>query len=375
MIKNLIFNRQVINQINCKFINKNYFQKNLLNIAYFGSDEFSVNVLKHFNSYIELTKNKVKKLHVITNSYKKIGKNPKKLLDIPIVFYCTQNESNILMSRVESEDDIIALGFEYKFDIALVASFGKLIPEKFLKTCKYGGYNLHPSLLPKYTGPSPIHTALINDDNFTGCSLQSLHPTEFDKGKIILQSKEINILDNDNYKSLVEKLSNVGGKLLINFIQNNFFLDTNQDKLKPIKNYPAIKTLKIKSNDNEIKWNLYSTRKIKRIYDVFNKLHTFFHVNLCKKKNYVKGYKKIIFYNVEFHDDKLDTINNFKTSGQFDLRYDSNNKPSLIIKTIDGHISVSQLTFESYNKESAFNFFNSLKKRSGHTNQIFTSNY
>ena len=73
-------------------------------------------------------------------------------------------------------------------DVIVVASYGKIIPEYILNSSKYGAINLHPSLLPKYRGPSPVQTAIINDEKISGTSIILLNKT-IDGGPIICQEK------------------------------------------------------------------------------------------------------------------------------------------------------------------------------------------
>jgi methionyl-tRNA formyltransferase len=61
-----------------------------------------------------------------------------------------------------------------------------------LQHVKHGAINMHPSLLPKYRGPAPIHHALLNGDKTTGVSIIEIDPGAFDVGKILLQ-KPFNI--------------------------------------------------------------------------------------------------------------------------------------------------------------------------------------
>ncbi len=58
-----------------------------------------------------------------------------------------------------------------KPDLVIVASYGKIIPKKILEIPKYGCLNIHPSLLPKYRGPSPIQTTILNGDKKTGITI------------------------------------------------------------------------------------------------------------------------------------------------------------------------------------------------------------
>ena len=109
--------------------------------------------------------------------------------------------------RADTSQEITQLSEQYLFNLVIAVSYGRLIPSTFIQHCKYGGLNVHPSLLPKYSGSSPLQYALLNDDKFTGCTVQTLHPTKFDHGDIIIQSSEIPILDDDNSVSLFKNLA------------------------------------------------------------------------------------------------------------------------------------------------------------------------
>jgi methionyl-tRNA formyltransferase len=71
-------------------------------------------------------------------------------------------------------------------DLFIVVAYGKIIPQAILDIPRYGTVNLHPSLLPKYRGPSPIQSAILADDKQTGVSLMLLD-AEMDHGPIIAQ--------------------------------------------------------------------------------------------------------------------------------------------------------------------------------------------
>ena len=98
-------------------------------------------------------------------------------------------------------------------DFALVAAYGKIIPKEILNTPKFGTLGIHPSLLPKHRGASPIQTAIINGDEETGVTI-FLMDEKVDHGKIIAQNT-ITIMDNDTYLSLEEKLAKLGEELFI----------------------------------------------------------------------------------------------------------------------------------------------------------------
>lgn len=75
---------------------------------------------------------------------------------------------------------------ETPFDLFIVASYGVIIREQELDLPLYGVLNIHPSLLPQYRGPTPIETALYNNDKTMGITIMALD-TEVDHGPIVVQ--------------------------------------------------------------------------------------------------------------------------------------------------------------------------------------------
>ncbi|MFH1030726.1 MAG: methionyl-tRNA formyltransferase [bacterium] len=80
-------------------------------------------------------------------------------------------------------------------DLIITASYGKIIPKEILDLPKYGAINVHPSLLPKYRGPSPIQYAILNGDKETGVTIM-LMDEKMDHGHILAQEK-IKIMGED----------------------------------------------------------------------------------------------------------------------------------------------------------------------------------
>ncbi len=96
-------------------------------------------------------------------------------------------------------------------DIFVTASYGKILPKSLLdiKLC----INVHPSLLPKYRGATPIQNAILNGDVVTGVTVMKTE-VGMDDGDIFLQEK-FNISPEDDYTSLLPKLADLGTKLLL----------------------------------------------------------------------------------------------------------------------------------------------------------------
>jgi len=77
---------------------------------------------------------------------------------------------------------------QLKPDILISFAYGKIFGPKFLSLFPLGGINIHPSLLPKYRGPTPIPSAIINRDTETGITIQRL-AAKMDTGDILVQEK------------------------------------------------------------------------------------------------------------------------------------------------------------------------------------------
>ena len=97
--------------------------------------------------------------------------------------------------------------------LAVVADYGKILPERLLAVPKHGFLNVHPSLLPRLRGPSPVRTAILRDEKKTGVTVM-LVDSKMDHGPIIAQ-KQIELADWPPSNSELEKiLMEAGGKLL-----------------------------------------------------------------------------------------------------------------------------------------------------------------
>jgi len=75
-----------------------------------------------------------------------------------------------------------------EWDAFVVASYGKILPKALLDIPRHGTINMHPSLLPKLRGPSPIRSAILNDEKETGVSVMILDE-KMDHGTLIGQKK------------------------------------------------------------------------------------------------------------------------------------------------------------------------------------------
>lgn len=99
----------------------------------------------------------------------------------------------------------------------VVAAYGKILPPEVLAIPPLGCLNLHPSLLPKYRGPSPVPAAILSGDTVTGVTVMLLDAGQ-DTGPILAQRQEP-IRDEDTARTLTERLFRLGAALLLETLE------------------------------------------------------------------------------------------------------------------------------------------------------------
>ncbi|MBO7053430.1 MAG: methionyl-tRNA formyltransferase [Alphaproteobacteria bacterium] len=131
-----------------------------------------------------------------------------------------------------------------KPDFIIVISYGVILRDNVLNTAKC--INVHPSTLPKYRGPSPIKTAILNGDRNTDVCLMEMN-ADLDTGDVLMR-ENILIGENDTCSDVEKNVSNVAIKMLNEYINN-------PGKYPPIKQQgDAIYTRKFTGADEIIDW-------------------------------------------------------------------------------------------------------------------------
>jgi methionyl-tRNA formyltransferase len=98
------------------------------------------------------------------------------------------------------------------YDLFVLASYGRVLPQALLDVPRLGALNVHPSLLPKYRGATPIQTALRNGDAETGVTVM-LMDAGLDTGDVVL-GERVAIGPHETYGELHDRLALVGADLL-----------------------------------------------------------------------------------------------------------------------------------------------------------------
>lgn len=102
-------------------------------------------------------------------------------------------------------------------ELFVIVAYGKILPERIISIPTKGAINIHPSLLPKYRGPSPVQAALLAGDKMTGISIM-LIDEEMDHGPLLHQV-DLPINDDDTTLSLLTKAGDISAPLLIESIR------------------------------------------------------------------------------------------------------------------------------------------------------------
>ncbi len=152
-------------------------------------------------------------------------------------------------------------------DLMVVAAYGKIIPQSIIDLPQFGCLNVHPSLLPKYRGPSPIQYTILNGDTETGVTLMKID-REIDHGPIL---GRFNLLWRLNLQKLraqelEEKLAQLGAELLINTLPKYL-----AGEIKPQEQDHAKATFTklLTKEDGHIDWNK-SAEYIERMVRAFD---------------------------------------------------------------------------------------------------------
>lgn len=158
--------------------------------TFFGSANISVNVLD------ELKKAGYLPDLIVTYPDKPVGRGLK-LSENPVAIWAHENqiptikEPKLTVDAVEKIKNKIAdlrTNGTGPDNLFIVAAYGRIIPKTILDLSKHGTLNVHPSLLPKYRGPSPILSAILADETKNGVSIMLLDE-EMDHGPVVAQEE------------------------------------------------------------------------------------------------------------------------------------------------------------------------------------------
>ncbi|WP_456455967.1 methionyl-tRNA formyltransferase [Thermovibrio sp.] len=231
---------------------------NRLKVVFMGTPDFAVPSLK------ALKREGYEIPLVITQPDRPAGRG-KKLKPPPVKVLAEELGLKVYQpEKVKENRELKEILEEIKPDLIVVAAYGKILPEWLLNLPKYGILNVHASLLPKYRGASPIQWAILNGEDETGVTVMKVIP-ELDAGPILSQEK-VKIEEEDNAKTLHDKLASLGAELLVKTIPE--FIS---GRIKPVPQDEAKATYcpQIRKEMGRVNWKEGSR-------EIFNKVRAFY---------------------------------------------------------------------------------------------------
>jgi len=182
-----------------------------MKIVFFGTPEYVKPVVETLHKTFKASAdNKSSVVAVVTQKPKLVGR--KKILShSPVDKWAYDKNIPIITDSLE------LLNSQLKPDIGVLASYGQIIPKEVLNYFPHGILNIHPSLLPKYRGASPVRATIAAGETKAGATIIKLDE-QLDHGEIVSQFK-IDIEKNDTAKILREKLFVQSAKVLSTLIQ------------------------------------------------------------------------------------------------------------------------------------------------------------
>jgi len=210
-------------------------------------------------------------------------------------------------------------------DLLVSFAYGHIFGPKFLALFPLGGINIHPSLLPKYRGPSPIQAAILNRDTVTGITIQTIAP-EMDQGDILAVEK-IELSGTETAGSLGELAAQKAAGLLVQVLMK--IKDGTVTKTAQNHNEASYCKL-ISRDDGLIDWSL-SAAKIEA------KIRAFDQGPLCRT---IHNGRELYILKADIFKGQAQE----KGCGQV-LGIDKEN--GILIQTGDGILSVTQLQYQA----------------------------
>lgn len=232
-------------------------------IAYFGTPQFSADYLEKLLLDSELP---VSVKFIVTQPDKKVGR--KQLITKSPVRELAERYKLPVITDLNNVPSLLK-----EVDLALLFAYGKIISKELLDSPRYGFWNIHPSLLPKYRGPSPIAAPLLNGDHETGVSLMKMDE-QMDHGPLIAQ-ESCYIFPLWRRDHLEKHLIEVGYELFKKVILN-YSLDLSNTPYIDQNHSDATYTTRMKKEDGYVSLADLTTANTLKKKEIFNKFRAYY---------------------------------------------------------------------------------------------------
>jgi methionyl-tRNA formyltransferase len=224
-----------------------------LRVVFMGTPEFAVPVLE------SLFRESYNVVAVCTQPDKPVGRG-RTLVSSPVKSLAVEHKIPVIQPRTFKSREAVEELASFKPELIIMAAFGLILPQEVLSLPKFGCLNVHPSLLPRHRGASPIASALLCGDETTGVTIM-LVDAKVDSGPILAQ-RRIEISLQDTTGSLSSKLARAGAELLIEALPEWL-----EGKLKPQPQDESEATYSglIAKEHGELDWHLSALELWRRV--------------------------------------------------------------------------------------------------------------
>ncbi|MCI8485863.1 MAG: methionyl-tRNA formyltransferase [Clostridia bacterium] len=324
----------------------------MLNIVFMGTPDFAKESLKC------LYESNYNILGVVTNPDKPKGRGMKMMFS-PVKEYALEKKMKIFQPlKVRNNEEFLQEIRMLNPDVICVVAYGKILPKELLDIPKYGCINVHGSLLPKYRGAAPIQWAVINGEKVTGVTTMYMDEG-MDTGDMLLK-QEVSIGEDETTGELWDRLSSLGGNLLIDTLKQ--IEDGSIKRQKQGDDFSVAPMLK--KEIAKIDWENKTAIQIKNLVRGLNPIMGAY--------TYL-GDKKLKFWKVKVITE-VELLKDFTELKEYsyrlcDVDYGtvviSDSKKGLIIKAKDGYVQVLEIQGENAKRMMIADFLRGNNIQSG----------
>ena len=217
-----------------------------VNVVFMGSEVFSLPILRSLASDeadagLHLT-------GIVTQPDRPAGRG-RRLAENPVKKYGVEHNVPVLQPERLRDDSSVAEVLGLKPDLTVVASYGQIVPRVVLDAPGHGSLNLHPSLLPRYRGASPVSGPILAGDPQTGVTLMLMRP-KMDAGPILAQ-ETVPIDPRETAGELEIRLADMSAQLL-----NAHIGPWLRGEIRPVEQDDGLATYttRLEKSDGAIDW-------------------------------------------------------------------------------------------------------------------------
>lgn len=301
---------------------------------FMGTPEFAIPSLKVVSQNTDLK--------LIFTKEDKRNARGNKIIYSPVKQFGLDNDIEVIQPKRMKDEEVIAKIKEINPDLIVVVAYGKILPKEIIDIPKYGIINVHSSLLPKYRGASPIHSAILNGDKESGVSIMYIEEG-LDSGDVILK-ETCEITEDDTLGTLHDRLKELGAIGLEKALK---LIEVGEVKAEKQDDSKATFVKPITKEQAKIDWN--NAKEV-----IFNQ---------------IRGLNP--FPGAYTHNEKNENIKIYK-SEKLEKEYDGENgtvvemtKKGPVVKVANGALRLLEIKFEGKKLQSGADVVNGRKMTVG----------